>query len=165
MEIVGVFKEKSFATVTAAVNDQNNGSATVTVGSDTDTSLVVFEGQTVTLTATPGDRYTLKGWEVKADGSDTLIPTTPVEDNANQATFTMPATNKPITATAIFAVDPEKASKENVLKTVALYQPNGTTLVASGNKQKTAFTVTLPANTDTSDLTNMIMTTLRPANV
>lgn len=157
MEIVGVFKEKSFATVTAAVNDQNNGSATVTVGSDTDTSLVVFEGQTVTLTATPGDRYTLKGWEVKADGSDTLIPTTPVEDNANQATFTMPATNKPITATAIFAVDPEKASKENVLKTVALYQPNGTTLVASGNKQKTAFTVTLPANTDTSDLTNMIL--------
>ena len=158
VEITAKFQQKAFAVVSAKPNDPAMGSATVAVdGGASATSQVVFQDQTVTLTATPGDRYTLKGWEVKADGSDTLIPTTPVEDNANQATFTMPATNKPITATAIFAVDPAKASKENVLKTVALYQPNGTTLVASGNKQKTAFTVTLPANTDTSDLTNMIL--------
>ena len=158
VEITAKFQQKAFAVVSAKPNDPAMGSVTVAVdGGASATSQVVFQDQTVTLTATPGDRYTLKGWEVKADGSDTLIPTTPVEDNANQATFTMPATNKPITATAIFAVDPANASKENVLKTVALYQPNGTTLVASGNKQKTAFTVTLPANTDTSDLTNMIL--------
>lgn len=158
VEITAKFQQKAFAVVSAKPNDPAMGSATVAVdGGASATSQVVFQDQTVTLTATPGDRYTLKGWEVKEDGSDTLIPTTPVEDNANQATFTMPATNKPITATAIFAVDPAKASKEKVLKIVALYQSDGTTLVASGNKQKTAFTITLPANTDTSDLANMIL--------
>ena len=158
VEITAKFQQKAFAVVSAKPNDPAMGSVTVAVdGGASATSQVVFQDQAVTLTATPGERYTLTGWEVKADGSDTLIPTTPVESNANQATFNMPATNKPITATAIFAVDPAKASKENVLKTVALYQPNGTTLVASGNKQKTAFTITLPANTDTSDLANMIL--------
>ena len=159
MTVTAIFQERANAQVTAKANDPARGSVTAAIegGKPAAVLPVVFKGKTVILTATPGDRYTLTGWEVKEEGSDTLIPTTPVEGNANQATFTMPATDKSITATAIFAVDPAKASDKKVLETVALYQSNGTTLVVSGNRQGTAFTITLPANTDTSDLANMIL--------
>lgn len=112
MTVTAIFQERANAQVTAKANDPARGSVTAAIegGKPAAVLPVVFKGKTVILTATPGDRYTLTGWEVKEEGSDTLIPTTPVEGNANQATFTMPATDKSITATAIFAVDPAKAS-------------------------------------------------------
>ena len=147
------FRSKAFASVTA-VADATMGSATVAVGDSTpaETQYVVYEDQTVTLTATPGDRYTLTGWEVKEAGSDTLIPTTPVEGNANQATFTMPATKENITATAIFAVDPAKASTACVLSNVTLNIP-GATSERSGTK----YTITVPANTDEAALAQAVL--------
>ena len=153
MAVTANFRERAFASVTAAA-DAAMGSATVTVGSSTpaETQSVVYEGQTVTLTATPGDRYTLTGWEVKEAGSDTLIPTTPVEGNANQATFTMPATDNSITATAIFAVDPDKASTACVLEDVELVIPNATV-----ENRGTSYTITVPANTDADTLAAAVL--------
>ena len=153
MTVTANFRERAFASVTA-VADATMGSATVTVGSSTpaETQSVVYEGQTVTLTATPGDRYTLTGWEVKEADSDTLIPTTPVEGNANQATFTMPSTGKNITATAIFAVDPAKASTACVLENVELAIPG-----ASVENTGTSYTITIPANTDADTLAAAVL--------
>ena len=148
MTVTANFHERAFASVTA-VADATMGSATVAVGDSTpaETQSIVYEGQTVTLTATPGDRYTLTGWEVKMDGSDTLIPTTPVEGNANQATFTMPTTDNSITATAIFAVDPDKASAACVLEDVELAIPS-----AKVENTGPSYTITVPANTDADTL-------------
>ena len=153
MTVTANFRERAFASVTA-VADATMGSATVAVGDSTpaETQSVVYEGQTVTLTATPGNRYTLTGWEVKEAGSDTLIPTTPVEGNANQATFTMPATDNSITATAIFAVDPDKASTACVLENVELDIPG-----ASVENTGTSYTITIPANTDADTLAAAVL--------
>lgn len=151
--ITAKFRSKIFAAVTAKA-DPAMGSAAVAIGNgEASTSQsVVFEGQTVTLTATPGDRYTLTGWEVKEAGSDTLIPTTPVEGNANQATFTMPATKENITATAIFAVDPAKASTACALEDVELVIPD-----ASVKNKGTSYTITVPANTDADTLAAAVL--------
>ncbi len=153
MTVTAKFEERAFAYVNVETNDAAMGSATVSVnGSEAAASKLAFEGQTVTLTATPGDRYTLTGWEIKEEGSDTLIPTTPVEGNANQATFTMPSTSKSITATAIFAVDPAKASTACVLEDVDLAIPSATV-----ENTGTSYTITVPANTDADTLAAAVL--------
>ena len=151
--ITAKFRSKVFAAVTAKA-DPAMGSAAVAIGDGeaSPSQSIVFEGQTVTLTATPGDRYTLTGWEVKEAGSDTLIPTTPVEGNANQATFTMPATKENITATAIFAVDPAKASTACALEDVELVIPD-----ASVENTGPSYTITVPANTDADTLAAAVL--------
>ena len=148
MTVTANFRERAFASVTAEA-DAAMGSATVTVGGSTpaETQTVVYEGQTVTLTATPGDRYTLTGWEVKEAGSDTLIKVTTDAEDANKATFTMPVTDNSITATAIFAVDPEKASTACDLSNVTL-----NILGATSERNGTKYTITVPANTDEAAL-------------
>lgn len=153
VRITAKFRSKVFAAVTAKA-DPAMGSAAVAIGDGeaSPSQSIVFEGQTVTLTATPGDRYTLTGWEVKEAGSDTLIPTTPVEGNANQATFTMPATKENITATAIFAVDPAKASTACALEDVELVIPD-----ASVENKGTSYTITVPANTDADTLAAAVL--------
>ena len=151
--ITAKFRSKIFAAVTAKA-DPAMGSAAVAIGNGeaSPSQSIVFEGQTVTLTATPGDRYTLTGWEVKEAGSDTLIPTTPVEGNANQATFTMPSTKENITATAIFAVDPAKASTACALEDVELAIPSATV-----ENTGTSYTITVPANTDADTLAAAVL--------
>ena len=153
VQITAKFRSKIFAAVTAKA-DPAMGSAAVAIGNGeaSPSQSIVFEGQTVTLTATPGDRYTLTGWEVKEAGSDTLIPTTPVEGNANQATFTMPATGKDITAKAIFEVDPAKASATCVLEDVELAIPS-----AKVENTGTSYTITVPANTDADTLAAAVL--------
>ena len=153
MAVTANFCERAFASVTA-VADATMGSATVAVGDSTpaETQSVVYEGQTVTLTATPGNRYTLTGWEVKAAGSDTLIKVTTDAEDANKATFTMPATDNSITATAIFAVDPDKASPACVLEDVELAIPS-----ASVENKGTSYTITVPANTDADTLAAAVL--------
>ena len=153
MAVTANFRERAFASVTA-VADATMGSATVAVGDSTpaETQSVVYEGQTVTLTATPGNRYTLTGWEVKAAGSDTLIKVTTDAEDANKATFTMPATGKAITAKAIFEVDPDKASPACVLEDVELAIPNATV-----ENTGTSYTITVPANTDADTLAAAVL--------
>ena len=153
MAVTANFRERAFASVTA-VADATMGSATVAVGDSTpaETQSVVYEGQTVTLTATPGNRYTLTGWEVKAAGSDTLIKVTTDAEDANKATFTMPATGKAITAKAIFEVDPDKASPACVLEDVELAIPSATV-----ENTGTSYTITVPANTDADTLAAAVL--------
>ena len=139
-----VLRAKKFASVTAAVNDSTMGSATVTVDGN---QQAVYEGQNVTLTAIPGDSYMLERWEVREEDSDDLIATTPVEGNANQVTFTMPATDKNITAKAFFAFDPAKASTECGLDSVELDVPG-----ASVERKRGNFTIKVPANTSADTL-------------
>ena len=139
-----VLRAKKFASVTAAVNDSTMGSATVTVDGN---QQAVYEGQNVTLTAIPGDSYMLERWEVREEDSDDLIATTPVEGNANQVTFTMPATDKSITAKAFFAFDPAKASTECGLNSVELDVPGASVERRGGN-----FTIKVPANTSADTL-------------
>lgn len=147
-----VLREKKFAKVTAEVNDSTMGSATVTVGESTGTSQYpVYEGQSVTLTATPGSRYMLELWEVKdADNKD--VTYTVAEDVNNVATFIMPDTGKSITAKAFFKVDPEQASTENALTAVELDVPG-----AAVSRSGSTFTITLPAGTNTSKLSEKIL--------
>ena len=152
MTVTANFRERAFASVTA-VADATMGSTTVTVGGSTpaETQSVVYEGQTVTLTATPGERYMLKGWEVKdADKND--VTYTVAEDVVNVATFIMPATGKDITAKAIFKVDPAKASAACDLSNVTLNIP-GATSERSGTK----YTITVPANTDEAALAQAVL--------
>ena len=153
MAVTANFRERAFASVTA-VADATMGSATVAVGDSTpaETQSVVYEGQTVTLTATSGNRYTLTGWEVKAAGSDTLIKVTTDAEDANKATFTMPATGKAITAKAIFEVDPDKASPACVLEDVELAIPSATV-----ENTGTSYTITVPANTDADTLAAAVL--------
>ena len=152
MAVTANFRERAFASVTAAA-DAAMGSATVTVGGSTpaETQSVVYEGQTVTLTATPGDRYTLTGWKVK-DADGTEIKVTKDAEDANKATFIMPSTNKAITATANFAVDPDKASTACVLEDVELAIPSATV-----ENRGTSYTITVPANTDADTLAAAVL--------
>lgn len=152
MKVTANFHARKIASVTATVNDPAMGSAAVAIGSgEASTSQsVVFEGQTVTLTATPGERYMLKGWEVK-DKDNTPVEYTVAED-VNVATFTMPNTGKDITAKAIFKVDPAKASAACDLSNVTLNIP-GATSKRSGTK----YTITVPANTDEAALAQAVL--------
>lgn len=143
---------KSSPKVTADVNDSIMGRATVTVGENTGASQYpVYEGQSVILTAAPGSRYMLERWEVKdADNKD--VTYTVAEDVNNVATFIMPDTGKSITAKAFFKVDPEQASTENALTAVELDVPG-----AAVSRSGSTFTITLPAGTNTSKLSEKIL--------
>ena len=147
-----VLREKKYAKVTAEVNDSIMGRATVTVGENTGTSQYpVYEGQSVILTAAPGSRYMLERWEVKdADNKD--VTYTVAEDVNNVATFIMPDTGKSITAKAFFKFDPEQASTENALTAVELDVPG-----AAVSRSGSTFTITLPAGTNTSKLSEKIL--------
>ena len=157
MEFIASFYQRKFAAVTVSANNSSMGSATVTVDDSTAASLpVVFENQTVTLTAAPGDRYKLDSWTV-TDADGATIPVTPDAEDPNKATFIMPGTGKNITAVANFVVDPEKASSECLLTAVTLYDAAGNAQIATGSKKGTAFTITLPAGTDASELSEMVL--------
>ena len=152
MTVMANFHERTFAGVTVEASPATMGSAAVSVGGDPTTNIpVVYEGQTVTLTATPGERYMLKGWDVKdADNKDVTYKV--AEDVVNVATFTMPATGKDITAKAIFEVDPNNASTACVLEDVELAIPSATV-----SREGSKITITLPAGTDTSKLADAML--------
>lgn len=152
--ITAVFEAKAFANVTAEVDENctGMGSASVTVGSNTGSSCLVYEGQTVTLTATPGARYKFTGWtfvgidrpaDFAADG--------------NRATFTMPKTSTDFTVKASFAVDPDKASSEAILEDAVLYDTDGKTRIQNANQDGMNFTIMLDAERDVTNLSEMIL--------
>ena len=156
MTVTANFHERAFAAVTATVNDPAMGSAAVAIGNGeaSPSQLAVFEGQTVTLTATPGKRYMLKGWEVKdADNDD--VTYTVAKDVVNVATFIMPDTGKDITAKAIFEVDTSKPNDDCSLERVELWSADGKNRLASSNKSGDTYTIELPASVAVSDLPNL----------
>ena len=161
MEIVGVFEEKSFAAVTVSVTPERAGTASAAVGTESGTELpIVFEGQTVTLTAAPADRYKLESWTVTAPGS-TVITTTPDENDENKVTFVMPTfetSGNTVTAEAHFVIDQSQASGEKALS-AELLAADGTSLgdKCTYSKEGGMITFTLAPDVDTSDLASMIL--------
>ena len=156
MTVTANFHERAFAAVTATVNDPAMGSAAVAIGNGeaSPSQLAVFEGQTVTLTATPGKRYMLKGWEVKdADNDD--VTYTVAKDVVNVATFIMPDTGKDITAKAIFEVDTSKPNDDCSLERVELWSADGAKLLSASNRAGDTYTIELPASVTPSELPNL----------
>ena len=156
MTITANFRERNWGSVNVTVNDSAMGSATATVNGKADVSQV-FEDQTVTLTANPGERYMLEGWTV-TDKDQQPIEVTTSADNANVATFVMPKKGGDVTAIANFKVNPDNASKDAVMTKAELYtyeEPKK--LVASGSKEGTLFTITLASDVDTTHLSSMIL--------
>ena len=156
MTIIANFRERNWGSVNVTVNDSAMGSATATVNGKADVSQV-FEDQTVTLTANPGERYMLEGWTV-TDKDQQPIEVTTSADNANVATFVMPKKGGDVTAIANFKVNPGNASKDAVMTKAELYtyeEPKK--LVASGSKEGTLFTITLASDVDTTHLSSMIL--------
>ena len=156
MTIIANFRERNWGSVNVTVNDSAMGSATATVNGKADVSQV-FEDQTVTLTANPGERYMLEGWTV-TDKDQQPIEVTTSADNANVATFVMPKKGGDVTAIANFKVNPDNASKDAVMTKAELYtyeEPKK--LVASGSKEGTLFTITLASDVDTTHLSSMIL--------
>ena len=157
MTVTANFRERKFASVTATVNDPAMGSAAVAIGNGeaSPSQSVVFEGQTVTLTATPkSQRYMLKGWEVKVDKDNTTVEYRVAED-VNVATFTMPATKENITAMAIFEVDTSKPNDDCSLERVELWSADGAKLLSASNRAGDTYTIELPASVAPSELPNL----------
>ena len=160
MTVTAKFEERIFAYVNVEANDAAMGSATVSVnGSEAAASKLVFEGQTVTLTATPkSQRYMLDPetpWTVK-DSSGAAIEFTPVTEGDNtQVIFTMPSTGNDITATANFVVDTSKPNDDCSLERVELWSADGAKLLSSSNKSGDTYTIELPASVAVSELPNL----------
>ena len=152
--ITAVFEAKAFANVTAEVDENctGMGSASVTVGSNTGSSCLVYEGQTVTLTATPGARYKFTGWTFVGIGQPADFAA-----DGNRATFIMPKTSTDFTVKASFAVDPDKASSEAILEDAVLYDTDGKTRIQNANQEGTNFTIMLDAEQDVTNLSEMIL--------
>ena len=143
-----VFRAKAFSQITVGANDAQMGSATLSVnGGAAAETAIAYENDTVTLTAAPGERYMLTGWKVE-DSDGTAIDITASELTA---TFTVPSTGKAITATALFDIDPDKASAQNALISAALYGEDGA-LIAAADREGTRFEITLPDGYNVADL-------------
>lgn len=143
-----VFRAKMFSQITVGANDAQMGSATLSVnGGAAAETAIAYENDTVTLTAAPGERYMLTGWKVEdIDGTAIDITTSELT-----ATFTVPSTGKAITATALFDIDPDKASAQNALISAALYGEDGA-LIAAADREGTHFEITLPDGYNVADL-------------
>ena len=160
MTVTANFRERAFAAVTATVNDPAMGSAAVAIGNGeaSPSQSVVFEGQNVTLTATPKSRrYMLdpeNPWTVK-DSSGAAIEFTPVTADNTQATFTMPSTGNDITATANFVVDTSNPNDDCSLERVELWSADGAKLLSASNRAGDTYTIELPASVTLSELPNL----------
>lgn len=143
-----VFRAKAFSQITVGANDAQMGSAMLSVnGGAAAETAIAYENDTVTLTAAPGERYMLTGWKVEdIDGTAIDITTSELT-----ATFTVPSTGKAITATALFDIDPDKASAQNALISAALYGEDGA-LIAAADREGTRFEITLPDGYNVADL-------------
>ena len=145
---------KAAATVTASANDDAMGSAVLSDGTVTQQSIMITEGQDVTLTATPNHGYQFNNWTV-TDSDGNSIEVTVDAENANKAVFVMPDTGKDISAVANFSISDEvldaAADVTDVYLTI-----DGQQFYA--NKDGTSYTITLPAGTSTENLADAALT-------
>ena len=155
ISVVAKYRSKAFSTITMSSNDTAWGSAAATVDGKP-VGAAVTEGTTVTVTATAKFRYKFKDWTVAyKDGSEVDFVLTPSEENPNVATFTVPTSGKEIVITANFERDETQNSNKCEITSVGLY--NGETKIGTVSKSSLNYTITLPADTDTTDLADMIL--------
>ena len=153
--ISAIFAAKDYGNVNVTVNDESMGTATAQIGTEeAATSLIgVVEGTTVKVQAQPKPGFIFQSWSATYGDGKTVETN---DSSAAQTTFVMPATNhQPVNVVATFAEDPNYLSEECVLESVLLLDHSGNTF--EGDQDGTAFTVTLPADADASNLANMVL--------
>ena len=153
--ISAIFAAKDYGNVNVTVNDESMGTATAQIGTEeAATSLIgVVEGTTVKVQAQPKPGFIFQSWSATYGDGKTVETN---DSSAAQTTFVMPATNhQPVNVVATFAEDPNYLSEECVLESVLLLDHSGNTF--EGDQDGTAFTVTLPADADASNLVNMVL--------
>lgn len=155
ISVVAKYRSKKFSTITVSSNETAWGSAAATVEGEP-VGAAVIEGTTVTVTATAKFRYKFKDWTAAyKDGSQVDFELTPSEENPNVATFTVPTSGKEIVITANFERDETQNSNKCEITSVGLY--NGEKKIGTVSKSGLNYTITLPADTDTTDLADMIL--------
>lgn len=153
--VKAIFAAKDYANVNV-VADAAQGTATAQAGAYTGSTLAgVFEGKTVKLTAAANENYAIEKWEasyIAADGSTVAIEITNADKT--EASFVMPATNRAaVTVKATFKKI--KLSAECVMtEEPELLDANGKA-IGVVSQSGTAYTITLPAGTDVSKLSEM----------
>ena len=154
--IKAIFAAKDYGNVNVTVNDESMGTATAQIGAGEAATSIndVVEGTEVKLQAQPNLGYVFQGWSATYGSDNTQVVI--ANSTAAQTTFVMPATNRqPVNVVATFAEDPNYLSEECVLESVLLLNHSGNTF--EGDQDGTAFTVTLPADADASNLANMVL--------
>ena len=155
ISVVAKYRAKAFSTITMGSNDMAMGSASATVEGKP-VGAAVTEGATVTVTATAKFRYKFTSWSAAyADGSTVDFELTSAEENPNVATFTVPTSGKGIVITANFERDETQNSNLCKLTGVGLYDEE--TKIGVLSKSGLNYTITLPVDTDTANLANMIL--------
>lgn len=155
ISVVAKYRAKAFSTITMGSNDTAKGSASATVEGKP-VGAAVTEGATVTVTATAKFRYKFTSWSAAyADGSTVDFELTSAEENPNVATFTVPTSGKGIVITANFERDETQNSNLCQLIGVGLYDEE--TKIGVLSKSGLNYTITLPVDTDTANLANMIL--------
>ena len=154
--ISAIFAAKDYGNVNVTVNDESMGTATAQIGTEeAATSLIgVVERTKIKLQAQPKTGYVFQSWSVTYGFDNTQVEI--ANSTEAQTTFVMPATNhQPVNVVATFVEDPNYLSEKCVLESVSLLDHSGNTF--EGDQDGTAFTVTLPADADASNLANMVL--------
>ena len=154
--ISAIFAAKDYGNVNVTVNDESMGTATAQIGTEeAATSLIgVVERTKIKLQAQPKTGYVFQSWSVTYGSDNTQVEI--ANSTEAQTTFVMPATNhQPVNVVATFVEDPNYLSEECVLESMLLLDHSGNTF--EGDQDGTAFTVTLPADADASNLANMVL--------
>ena len=155
--IKAIFAAKDYGNVNVTVNDESMGIATAQIGTETAAASIdaVVEGTEVKLQAQPKTGYVFQSWSATYGSDNTQVVI--ANSTAVQTTFVMPATNRqPVKVVATFAEDPNYLSKACALEEVALLDANGSP-VGEYDQVGKVFTITLPADMDTTNLANMIL--------
>ena len=152
-----IFAAKDYGDVNVTVNDESMGTATAQIGSEEAATKLfgVVEGTEVKLQAQPKTGYVFQSWSATYGSDNTQVDI--ANSTATQTTFLMPETNhQAVNVVATFAEDPNYLSEACDLEKVALLDANGSP-VGEYDQDGTVFTITLPADMDTTNLANMIL--------
>lgn len=155
--IKAIFAAKDYGDVNVTVNDESMGTATAQIGSEEAATKLfgVVEGTEVKLQAQPKTGYVFQSWSATYGSDNTQVDI--ANSTAPQTTFLMPETNhQAVNVVATFAEDPNYLSEACDLEKVALLDANGSP-VGEYDQDGTVFTITLPADMDTTNLANMIL--------
>ena len=155
--IKAIFAAKDYGDVNVTVNDESMGTATAQIGSEEAATKLfgVVEGTEVKLQAQPKTGYVFQSWSATYGSDNTQVDI--ANSTATQTTFLMPETNhQAVNVVATFAEDPNYLSEACDLEKVALLDANGSP-VGEYDQDGTVFTITLPADMDTTNLANMIL--------
>lgn len=145
---VAVFKAKAFGSVTLKSADESQGTVTGTYKETTGTTFsTVYEGEEVTLKATPKKGYLFDHWEVVDEDN---VTRNMLDNEGAEATLTRAeGDKKDLTVTAVFKVDPKFKSDACEITNVELLDQSGKVVRAMTAQDGYTLTIAL-AKTDMS---------------